>query len=111
MSELSRKMFRAETEAVRQHLAEQEQQTTDKAAGALRPATNTWTIEGCYDSDNDKWHGLGGTYSDHDEALDAFKRRAESDSDHVKHFKFRLVRATTAYTVEDEIEPAAEVQP
>jgi hypothetical protein len=71
----------------------------------LRPATIEWTFEACYDIDNDKWHGVGNTYSDHDEARDAFKRRAESDSGRVKHFKFRMVRATTTYTVEDERTP------
>lgn len=80
-------------------------------AETLRPATTEWTFEACYDTDNDKWHGIGGTYRDHDEAKDAFKRRAENDSGHVKHFKFRMVRATTTYTVEAEHTPAVEAQP
>jgi hypothetical protein len=80
-------------------------ETTDET---LRPATTEWTFEACYDADNDKWHGVGGTYSDHAEAKDAFKRRAENDSDHVKHSKFRLVRATTTYTVEAEHTPAVD---
>ncbi|MGA5486677.1 hypothetical protein ACPCK1_02750 [Streptomyces pseudogriseolus] len=37
MSDLSRKMFLAETAAVREHLAEQEQQATAKAEAALAP--------------------------------------------------------------------------
>ena len=77
----------------------------DTQPETLRPATTEWTFEACYDADNDKWHGIGGTYSAHAEAKDAFKRRAENDSGHVKHFRFRLVRATTTYTVEDERTP------
>jgi hypothetical protein len=84
-------------------VADETRNTTE----ALRPATTEWTFEACYDADNDKWHGIGGTYSDHAEAKDAFKRRAENDPDHVKHFKFRLVRATTTYTVEAEHTPPA----
>jgi hypothetical protein len=78
---------------------------TRNTTETLRPATTEWTFEACYDADNDKWHGTGGTYADHAEAKDAFKRRAENDSDHVKHFKFRLVRATTTYAVEAEHAP------
>ncbi|MDT6983713.1 hypothetical protein ACFSUJ_12065 [Streptomyces lusitanus] len=37
MSDLPRKMFLAETAAVREHLAEQEQQATAKAEAALAP--------------------------------------------------------------------------
>ena len=77
----------------------------DTQPETLRPAATEWTFEACYDADNDKWHGIGGTYSAYAEAKDAFKRRAENDSDHVKHFKFRLVRATTTYTVEAERAP------
>ena len=79
--------------------------TDDTQHETLRPATTEWTFEACYDADNDKWHGIGGTYSAYAEAKDASKSRAENDSDHVKHFKFRLVRATTTYTVEDERTP------
>jgi hypothetical protein len=79
-------------------------------AETLRPAATEWTFEACYDADNDKWHGIGGTYRDRAEAKDAFKHRAENDSGHVKHFKFRLVRATTTYAVEAE-RPVVVAQP
>lgn len=76
----------------------------------LYPARNTWTFEVCYDPDGDKWHGCGGTYDSsvfenaHETAKDDFRHRAEHDR---QRRKFRMVRATTTYTVEVEHQPAA----
>lgn len=72
------------------------------------PDSNTWTFEVCYDADNGKWHGCGGTYDSsvfenaHDMAQADFQHRAGHDK---QQRKFRMIRATTTYTVEAEHAP------
>ncbi|MGI3198479.1 hypothetical protein ACRJ4W_07440 [Streptomyces sp. GLT-R25] len=57
MSDLSHKVFRAETEAVRQHLAEEERPSVDRAALRDRIAE---ALRGCgvYDDEERLWRSL-----------------------------------------------------
>ncbi|MFJ4356877.1 hypothetical protein ACIP25_11470 [Streptomyces massasporeus] len=77
-----------------------------------RPATTEWTFEACYDAENDKWHGVGGTYTNCDQARADFENLKRTDAaNRLTHYsprlKVRLVRATTTYVVEVERTPAA----
>jgi hypothetical protein len=81
----------------------------------LRPPATEWTFEACYDADNDKWHGIGGTYTDRDQARADFEHLKRTDTtDRLTHYsprlKVRLVRATTTYVVEAERTPADAAQ-
>jgi len=65
------------------------------------PAEHTWKVES---PRRGNWASWGATYDDREWAQERF----ESAIEHAGHRPFRLVRATTAYTVEAEHVPAAE---
>ncbi|HEY9438737.1 MAG TPA: hypothetical protein VIS29_08810, partial [Streptomyces sp.] len=73
---------------------------------APRPATVAWDFEGEYEAG--KWHGIGNTYRNHDQALAYLRRRAETDK---QHRRISMVRATTTYTVEETTATARPGQP
>jgi hypothetical protein len=81
----------------------------------VRTDTTEWTFEACYDADNDKWHGVGGTYANRDQARADFENLKRTDTaNRLTHYsprlKVRLVRATTTYVVEAERDLADEAQ-
>lgn len=76
---------------------EQQNETPEEA----HPPTHTWKVES---PRRDKWASWGATYDERDWASE----RYESAIEHASGRAFRLVRATTTYTVEAEHTPAVE---
>ncbi|NUQ95792.1 MAG: hypothetical protein HOY79_04280 [Streptomyces sp.] len=77
--------------------------THTEAASAVdaHPPTHTWKVES---PRREKWASWGATYDDREWA----QERYESAIEHGQGRPFRLVRATTTYTVEAKHTPAAE---
>jgi hypothetical protein len=86
--------------------AREAQQDPTQDGTAPRPATVAWDFEGEYEAG--KWHGIGNTYRNHDQALAYLRRRAETDK---QHRRISMVRATTTYTVEETTATARPGQP
>ena len=76
---------------------------TTTQADEAHPPTSTWKVES---PRRDQWASWGATYDDRDWA----QERYESAAANASARPFRLVRATTTYTVEAEHVPAAVVQ-
>lgn len=73
--------------------------------GEAHPPTSTWKVESPR-RDSDTWASWGATYDERDWA----RERYESAIGNAPARPFRLVRATTTYTVEAEHAPAVDVQ-
>jgi hypothetical protein len=77
---------------------------TPPAETEAHPPTTTWKVES---PRRDQWASWGATYDERDWA----QERYESATANAPARPFRLVRATTTYTVEAEHTPAVEAQP
>ena len=79
---------------------EAQQQPETQAEPEAHPPTHTWTVES---PRRDTWASWGATYEEREWA----QERCESAIENAPQRPFRLVRATTTYTVEVEHQPAA----
>lgn len=77
-----------------------EEQPAETRASEAHPPSHTWTVES---PRRDNWASWGATYDDRDWAVE----RCESAASTAPQRPFRLVRATTTYTVEAEHTPPA----